>query len=138
MLIAAVLACQAVAAQQGVPIVDSVRDEVDQRTQADTLRCIQADHDLQQRVEDLNGTLFHMETQRGQYDVRHRDRMEIMALIQRELTPFYDQLNHAVYHALPGGSGKYCDQKLKEGVALANTIYDANLAYRKRPAATSE
>lgn len=138
MLIAAVLACQAAVAQQSVPIVDSVRDEIDQRTKADTLRCIQAHHDLQQRVEDLNATLFHMEVQRSQYDVRHHDRMEIIALIQRELTPFYDQLNHAIYYALPGGSGKYCDQKLKEGVALANTIYDANLAYRKRPVPTSE
>jgi hypothetical protein len=115
----------------GVPVVNSVMDKTDRPAEADQIRCIEAEHDLAQYVEELNGKLFHMETQRqGAFFVRHGDRMAIISLIQREIVPSTDKIHHAIFHNFSGGSGKYCEKILKEGVGLAQKIYDANLQYR--------
>ena len=115
----------------GMPIVHSVMDGETMRSDADIAQCIASNRELLQHVENLNGALFKLEVDRRTYYVRHADRMAIMSLIQRELTPTRDQINHAIYNTVAGGSGAYCARKLSEGVALADGIYHANLAHRK-------
>jgi len=40
-------------------------------------------------------------------------------------------MHHGIFYSLPGGSGAYCDRKLKEGIDFADGIYNVNLEYRK-------
>jgi hypothetical protein len=116
----------------GVPVVNSVMDKTDRPAEADQIRCIEAEHDLAQYVEELNGKLFHMETQRqGKFFVRHGDRMAIISLIQREMNSPTDKIHHAIFWSAPDGSGKYCEKTLIDATGLAQKIYDTNLGYRR-------
>lgn len=86
---------------------------------------------MDNHVNILNGNLFRLETNTDVYYVRHADRMAIIALIQNQLVPIDDQIHHGIFYSLPGGSGAYCDRKLKEGIDFADGIYNVNLEYRK-------
>jgi hypothetical protein len=114
--------------EAGIPIAQGVNDGVVRQSQRGAQTCIDAEHDLDQRVEEINGELYGLETKsQSGYFVRHSDRQAIVSLIQRELTPYRDQIHHAIFL----GNGKFCLDKLQAGVTLANSIYQANLQYRK-------
>jgi hypothetical protein len=116
--------------KDGIPIVNSVVNEEKIRDPKETNLCIKMQHDLTQHVEDLNGTLFKLETDHREYYVRHYDRMGIIALIQREIVPVEARINHAIFHAMPGGSGAYCAKQKNDAIELIDKIYNANLEYR--------
>lgn len=111
-----------------IPIARGVDDGSVRQSEQGAATCIKAEHDIDQTVENINSELFRMETHpESGYYIRHRDRMEIVKLIDMEMNSYRDQIHHAIFL----GNGKYCLDKLNAGVTLANRIYQANLAYRK-------
>jgi hypothetical protein len=117
-------------AQRGdqIPIAQGVADGSQRQSTQGADTCVQAQTDLENTVNRLNGNLYRMETNPSSgYYVRHQDRMAIITLIQQELQPTTDAIHHAIFL----GNGKFCLDKLQAGVRLANSIYQANLEYRK-------
>lgn len=123
-----VVFAQRVQPEYQIPIAPGINDGSVRQSEKGATICIQAEHDLDQEIEEINAKLFKMETNPASgYYVRHQDRMEIIKLLHAEMTPYRDQIHHAIFL----GNGKYCLDKLSAGVKLANSIYQANLAYRK-------
>lgn len=115
--------------EQEIPIASSVVDDSIRPSTHDALLCIDAEAQLKQTVEDLNGRLFYLETHpESGYYIRWQDRQSISALIMGELTPYFDSITHARFR----GNPQICLDKLKQGVKLAKSIYQANLQYRWR------
>ncbi len=123
-----VCAQQYVQREYHVPIAPGVADGSQRQSQQGAEVCVQAQTDLENTVNVLNGKLYRMETNPSSgYYIRHQDRMAIITLIQQELQPTTDAIHHAIFL----GNGKFCLDKLQAGVTLANSIYQANLEYRK-------